>query len=100
IMPEENKSNTAVQSAGAIGSIIFALFFNIVLFLAAPLLLTNLGFIAAGWTDAPSIAAGAGWFETIKGYIWEIKPHSWIAFNLLDGLVRMFFFVVMIFTMS
>src|SRR5205085_60610 len=27
-------------------------------------------------------------------------PNSWIAFNLIDGLVRMFFFIIMIFTMS
>src|SRR4029079_7742730 len=62
--------------------------------------LTNLAFIWAGWADAPVIAAGAGWFETIKGFVWEIKQSSWIAFNLADGLIRMFFFVVMIFTMS
>jgi uncharacterized protein YqhQ len=100
IMPAGSKAKAAGQSAGAVGSIIFALLFNILLFLAAPLLLTNLGFIWAGWGDAPAIAAGAGWFETIKAYVWEIKPHSWIAFNLIDGLVRMFFFVVMIFSMS
>jgi uncharacterized protein YqhQ len=100
VMPKASKARSAGQSAGAVGSIIFALLFNILLFLAAPLLLTNLAFIWAGWADAPAIAAGAGWLETVKGYIWEIKPHSWIAFNLADGLVRMFFFVVMIFTMS
>jgi len=36
------------QSAAAVGSIIFGLTFNIVLFLAAPLLLTNLAFIGDG----------------------------------------------------
>ena len=36
----------------------------------------------------------------MKSYIWEIKPDSWIAFNLIDGLIRMLFFVLMIFTMS
>ncbi|MEP6850375.1 MAG: DUF1385 domain-containing protein [Acidobacteriota bacterium] len=101
IMPENTvKARTTGQSATAVGSIVFALLFNIVLFVAAPLLLTNLGFIAAHWADAPAIAAGAGWLETIKAYVWEVKPHSWIAFNLVDGLVRMFFFVTMIFTMS
>jgi uncharacterized protein YqhQ len=100
VMPTETKAKSTGQSLGAVGSIVFALLFNVLLFLAAPLLLTNLGFIWAGWADAPAIASGAGWFETIKGYIWEIKPHSWIAFNLADGLVRMFFFVTMIFTMS
>ena len=100
VMPEKSKAKAAGQSATAVGSIIFALLFNILLFLAAPLLLTNLGFIYLGWAEAPVIADGAGWFATIKGYIWEIKPHSWVAFNLLDGLVRMFFFVVMIVSMS
>jgi len=100
VMPEKSKAKSAGQSATAVGSIIFALLFNILLFLAAPLLLTNLGFIYLGWAEAPVIADGAGWFATIKGYIWEIKPHSWVAFNLIDGLVRMFFFVVMIVSMS
>jgi uncharacterized protein YqhQ len=100
IMPDKPKERSAAQSAGAVGSIIFALFFNIVLFLAAPLLLTNIAFIAAHWADAPAIAEGAGWLATIQAYVWAIKPHSWLAFNLADGLVRMFFFVVMIFTMS
>lgn len=102
VMPEKpvSKAKAAGQSATAVGSIIFALLFNILLFLAAPLLLTNLGFIYLGWADAPVITADAGWLATIKAYVWEIKPHSWIAFNLIDGLVRMFFFVVMIFSMS
>jgi len=100
IMPETSKPKSAGQSAAAAGSIIFALLFNILLFLAAPLLLTNLGFIYLGWADAPAIGAGAGWLETVKAFVWEIKPHSWIAFNLIDGMVRMFFFITMIFTMS
>ncbi len=100
IMPEGTTAKKASQSASAVGSIIFALGFNILLFIVAPLLLTNIGFIALGWAEVPVIAADAGWWETIKAYIWEIKPHSWIAFNLIDGLVRMFFLVVMIFSMS
>ena len=102
IMPEktEEPAKTMGQSAAAVGSIIFGLTFNIVLFLAAPLLLTNLAFIGLHWADGPAIADGAGWFATIKAYIWEVKPHSWIAFNLADGLLRMAAFVFMIFTMS
>ena len=100
IMPEKAKAKSASQSAGAVGSIIFALAFNVLLFIVAPLLLTNVGFIALGWAEAPVIVADAGYWETFKAYIWEIKPHSWIAFNLIDGLVRMLFFVIMIFTMS
>ncbi|HSU25278.1 MAG TPA: DUF1385 domain-containing protein [Pyrinomonadaceae bacterium] len=100
IMPERSKAKAASRSAGAAGSIVFALGLNVLLFIVAPLLLTNIAFIALGWADGPVVAANAGLWETFKAYIWEIKPHSWIAFNLIDGLVRMFFFVVMIFSMS
>ena len=101
VMPEktETKKKTG-QSLSAVGSIIFALAFNVLLFIVAPLLLTNVAFIGLGWAEAPTIVADASWLQTVKAYVWEIKPHSWIAFNLIDGLVRMFFFVVMIFTMS
>jgi uncharacterized protein YqhQ len=101
IMPEkteEKKKNS--NAAGAVGSIIFALGFNILLFIVAPLILTNILFIALGWAEAPVIAATAGWWQTTVAYIWEIKPASWVAFNLIDGLIRMLFFVVMIFSMS
>lgn len=99
--PEKEKSDKKPsQTAGAVGSIIFALAFNILLFVVAPLLLTNVLFIALGWAAQPAIAEGASWWQIVKAYIWEIKPDSWLAFNLIDGLIRMAFFVVMIFTMS
>ena len=103
VMPEnkeEAKPKKMAQSAGAIGSILFALGFNILLFIVAPLLLTNVAFIYAGWGESPVLAEGAGWLATIKAYIWEAKPHSWVAFNLVDGIIRMLFFVIMIFSMS
>lgn len=96
----ESKSSKAKQSASTVGSIVFALGFNILLFIVAPLILTNLLFMAIGWAESPVLAAGAGWWETAKAYVWEIKPASWVAFNLIDGLIRMVFFVVMIFSMS
>ena len=102
-MPEESAKKTVKkpsQAAGAVGSIIFALFFNVLLFVAAPLVLTNILFTALGWAAPPTLADGAGWLAFIKAYIWEIKPDSWIAFNLADGLIRMTFFITMIFTMS
>jgi uncharacterized protein YqhQ len=98
-MPEKSKAKPK-QAAGAVGSIIFALLFNILLFIVAPLVLTNFLFIGLGWAEAPSVVAGASWWEITKAYVWEIKPASWIAFNLIDGLVRMLFFVIMIFSMS
>ena len=97
---KENSDKKPSQTAGAVGSIIFALGFNILLFVVAPLILTNVLFIALGWAQSPLLAAGASWWQTIVAYTWEIKPDSWIAFNLIDGLIRMAFFVVMIFTMS
>ena len=104
VMPEKAEKKSSVgQSAGAVGSIIFALFFNVLLFIVAPLVLTNILFIALGWAQAPEIAAGAAWWETIKAYVWKIKLDSfgsWISFNLIDGVIRMAFFIVMIFTMS
>jgi uncharacterized protein YqhQ len=100
VMPEKAEAKEKGGSAMAVGSIIFALMFNIALFVVAPLLVTNYGFMLAGWADAPVIAEGAGWLQTIKAFLWEVKPHSWVAFNLVDGLVRTGFFVFMIFTMS
>ncbi len=107
IMPEqpraESKERSAAQSAGAVGSIIFALGFNILLFIVAPLVLTNLLFIGLGWAGAPTVAADAAWYETIKAYVWKIKLDTfglWIGFNLIDGVIRMAFFIFMIFTMS
>ncbi len=105
IMPEkeESKAKSMGQSAGAVGSIVFALGFNILLFIVAPLVLTNLLFISLGWAAAPEVATGAAWYETIKAYVWKIKLDSfgsWVSFNLIDGLIRMVFFIFMIYTMS
>ena len=105
IMPEkeESKAKGMGQSAGAVGSIIFALGFNILLFIVAPLVLTNLLFIWLGWAAAPEVAAGAAWYEMIKAYVWKIKLDSfgsWVSFNLIDGLIRMVFFIFMIYSMS
>jgi uncharacterized protein YqhQ len=125
---ELKKGNTAA----ATGSIIFALIFNILLFVAAPLLLTNALFIAAGWattpavaTSAPSDATGAAgtsasgasaadtstsnaerssipWFNqawsAVRTYLHPVRPS--VAFNLIDGLIRMTFFLIMIFSFS
>jgi len=91
------------QSASAVGSIIFSLGFNILLFIVAPLVLTNLLFIWMGWAPSPEIGAGAGWFELVKAYVWKIKLDSfgtWVTFNLIDGLIRMVFFIFMIYSMS
>jgi uncharacterized protein YqhQ len=100
ILPEKSETKKPKQAASTIGSIVFALGFNVLLFIVAPLLLTNVLFIAGGWAEAPMIASNASWRQSISAYLYEIKPHSWLAFNLVDGLIRMLFFVTMIFSFS
>jgi uncharacterized protein YqhQ len=103
IMPEKPAKKEKAQAAGAVGSIIFALAFNILLFVVAPLVLTNVLFIVLGWAAAPDIAANSSWWQSALAYVWRIKLDSfgsWVSFNLIDGLIRMAFFVLMIFTMS
>lgn len=99
-MPEKVEKKNPAKAAGAVGSIIFALFFNALLFVAAPLLLTNVLFIWLGWGASPILASDAAWWQTLTAYVWEIKPASWVAFNFVDGIIRMIFFVAMIVSMS
>lgn len=105
VMPEkeEGKAKKMGQSASAVGSIIFALGFNVLLFIVAPLVLTNLLFIWLGWAGSPAIASDASWWQTGMAYVWKIKLDSfgsWVGFNLIDGVIRMIFFIIMIFSMS
>jgi uncharacterized protein YqhQ len=115
--PSKPKSKKG-QTAGAAGSIVFAIIFNILLFIVLPLLLTNALFIAVGWdnqpqanqvqvsqtttTTQPTTKANEPVYKrawtTVKGYLKPVKPG--ILFNLIDGVIRMFFFVVMIFSFS
>lgn len=91
------------KQMGPVLSIILALFFNVLLFVVAPLALTNILFMTLGWAPTPVIGEGAGYLEILKAYIWKIDLGSfwlWVAFNFIDGLVRMAFFVFMIFSMS
>src|SRR5690242_7500796 len=58
-VPTKKRSRDELKkgtTAAATGSIIFALIFQILLFVAAPLLLTNALFIAAGWATTPAAA--------------------------------------------
>jgi len=100
VMPENTGKSKPKQQASTIGSIIFALGFNVLLFVVAPLVLTNVLFIALNWAAAPDLPANATVWQTIWAYSYSIRPHSWIAFNLIDGLIRMLFFVIMIFSFS
>jgi uncharacterized protein YqhQ len=112
-------------SAAAFGSIAFALLFNVLLFVVAPLVLTNALFIGMGWADraatqtpaadarpaqadaaaaqtAPAQAADAPWYtrayDSARGYLKPVKPN--VSFNLIDGLIRMAIFILMITSFS
>ena len=112
-------------TAAAVGSIAFALLFNVLLFVVAPLILTNALFIAAGWavpagaetaaaqtqaaaaaSEAPAgtaaAAADRAWYarayDSVRGYLRPVRPS--VSFNLVDGMIRMAFFLIMIFSFS
>jgi uncharacterized protein YqhQ len=121
-------------NASAVGSIIFALIFNVLLFIVAPLVLTNALFVGAGWAvpkggasettaataqTRPADGATAGeaagvnaaanqptvqtpWHKRAwgkaRGYLRPVRPS--VGFNLIDGMIRMAFFLTMIFTFS
>ncbi|MFL6254044.1 MAG: DUF1385 domain-containing protein [Pyrinomonadaceae bacterium] len=121
-------------SAAAFGSIAFAMLFNILLFVVAPLMLTNALFIGMGWADrsagevpaaqqqaagdikrpateaapntdarpADATAADAPWYTRtyngVRGYLKPVKPN--VAFNLIDGMIRMAIFILMISSFS
>jgi uncharacterized protein YqhQ len=125
-VPTEKRAKDEMKKGGtaaAASSIIFAMIFNILLFVAAPLLLTNALFIGAGWAPSPSVTVAAApdvnategspaskvdsetnaaWYQrgwrTVKTYLHPVRPS--VAFNLIDGLIRMSFFLIMIFSFS
>ncbi len=125
-LPTKKRSKDELKKGGtaaAASSIVFALIFNVLLFIAAPLLLTNALFIAAGWATpaavtstntAPPPQAGTPadrrqdarapdpWYtrtwNTVRGYLHPVRPS--IGFNLIDGLIRMSFFLIMIVSFS
>ena len=130
-MPTERRAEDEMKrgaSASVVGSIIFALFFNVMLFIVAPLVLTNALFIAAGWASVPALAGAAATTQTqtasnpasgnaatnqtpnsdqpwytrawggVRGYLHPVRPS--VAFNLVDGVLRMTFFLIMILTFS
>ncbi|MEK7829711.1 MAG: DUF1385 domain-containing protein, partial [Acidobacteriota bacterium] len=103
----KEKSVSAGATATAAGSLIFALFFNVMLFIVLPLLLTNVMFIYFGWGNAPQVeqtqtAAGAAWYQQawtwLQAYMKPVRPS--FSFNFIDGVIRMIFFITMIYTFS
>ncbi len=116
-------------SAAAFGSIAFALVFNVLLFVVAPLVLTNALFIGMGWaernaatppaanaqqaqttaaavqtegTQAVPQTADAPWYSrAYDGARGYLKPvKPNVSFNLIDGVIRMAIFILMISSFS
>jgi uncharacterized protein YqhQ len=129
--PAKKRAKAKPKQAGngsVVGPIIFALIFNVLLFVALPLLLTNALFIGVGWATpagssqtasaSASVSPGSGsdrvnakdpstsvtgpWYartaKTVRGYLRPVRPS--VGFNLIDGLIRMTFFLTMIFGFS
>jgi len=120
-LPRKKRSRDELKkgsTAAAASSIVFAVILNVLLFIAAPLLLTNALFVAAGWA-APaatsSVTAGknagsdAGQapaevpalrkaWTSVRGYLHPVRPT--VGFNLIDGLIRMTFFLIMLTSFS
>lgn len=101
----EVKASAKVKStaaAGAIGSIVFALFFNVLLFIVLPLLLTNILFVYFGGGTIDARSASGTWYADawawVRAGLHPIRPS--VAFNLVDGLIRMTFFLIMITSFS
>ena len=109
--PSKSDSSSASATATAAGSMAFALVFNVLIFIVLPLLLTNFLFIYFGWGNAPRVsidslagatASGSPWYHEawtwLQSYMKPVRPS--VAFNLVDGVIRMIFFIVMIFSFS
>jgi uncharacterized protein YqhQ len=105
---KEKGQSSSGATATAAGSIAFALFFNVLLFIVLPLLLTNAIFIYFGWSNAPQLSldraalAAEPWYREawiwLQAYLKPVRPS--VSFNLVDGLIRMGFFITMIFSFS
>lgn len=113
-LPKKKRSKDELKrgaTATAASSIIFALIFNVLLFVAAPLLLTNAIFVAVGWANTPATTStpNAGGnaaptppetstlrrtWNSARSYLHPVRPT--VGFNLLDGVIRMTFFLIMI----
>jgi uncharacterized protein YqhQ len=120
-IPKKQKRAQDVRKGGtaaAASSIVFAMIFNVLLFVALPLLLTNALFVAAGWASKPAVVssgpAGSAvnqaqdapatdsalrrTWNSVRGYLHPVRPT--VGFNLIDGMIRMTFFLIMIISFS
>ncbi|HVG18220.1 MAG TPA: DUF1385 domain-containing protein [Blastocatellia bacterium] len=95
---EKKKTTTAA----ALGSMVFAIIFNVLLFIVLPLLLTNMLFVYFGGGTMGAQSASGAWYADAWAWIQAaLKPvRPSVAFNLVDGMIRMTFFLIMITSFS
>ncbi|MBD0326102.1 MAG: DUF1385 domain-containing protein [Pyrinomonadaceae bacterium] len=128
-VPTQKRAKDEMKKGGtaaAAGSIVFALIFNILLFVVAPLLVTNALYVSLGWdnpakreaavvsqqqvqtavasetatsnTPATNDVWYARAYRSVRRYLQPVEITY--LFNLIDGLIRMLFFLIMITTFS
>lgn len=89
------------KAKGTLGPVLFALVFNVCLFVLVPLALTNAIFALAGGGFAAPEAAGS-WYAT--AWAWAralLHPvEISVGFNLVEGAIRLAIFVTMIALMA
>ncbi|HEY6331049.1 MAG TPA: DUF1385 domain-containing protein, partial [Blastocatellia bacterium] len=99
---EPDSGQPGMPGGAAAGSIVFALGLNIVMFIILPLLLTNMLFVFLGKGSIQPHATGAAWYSAVwawvRAAVHPVRPT--VGFNLVDGTIRMSFFLVMIWSMS
>lgn len=102
VKPSAGEKKSSAAAAGAAGSIIFALFFNVLLFIVLPLLLTNVLFVYFGGGTIDAHSVSGTWYADAWAWmrtgLHPIRPS--VGFNLVDGVIRMTFFLIMITSFS
>jgi uncharacterized protein YqhQ len=90
------------STSAALGSMVFAIIFNVFLFIVLPLLLTNMLFVYLGGGTINAQSESGTWYANawawLQAALHPVRPS--VAFNLVDGLIRMTFFLIMITTFS
>jgi uncharacterized protein YqhQ len=90
------------STSAALGSMVFAIIFNVFLFIVLPLLLTNMLFVYMDGGTINAQSESGTWYANawawLQAALHPVRPS--VAFNLVDGLIRMTFFLAMITSFS
>ena len=90
------------STSAALGTMVLAVFINIIMFIVLPLLLTNVLFVYFSGGTMGAASEGGTWYAnawaSIAASLRPVRPS--VAFNLVDGLIRMTFFLIMIVSFS